>query len=66
MPLYELVLRFPSHEETRLSDRAVNVGDVLKVGSREWLVHADDGEGAHGALRLLCVPASAGERPERG
>jgi hypothetical protein len=65
VPLYELVLRFPSHEETRLSDRPVRVGDVVKVGSREWLVHSDGGKGAQGGMRVLCVPANPGEPAER-
>jgi hypothetical protein len=41
MPLYELVLQFPdAREETRFTDRAVAVGDMLSIADQRWEVVA--------------------------
>ena len=39
MPLYEVVLRFPDHDEIRLADRdGYQVGDTIDIARRTYVV----------------------------
>ena len=39
MPLYEVVLRFPDHDEIRLADRdGYQVGDEIDIARRTYIV----------------------------
>ena len=39
MPLYEIVLRFPDHDEIRLADRdGYQVGDKVDIARRTYVV----------------------------
>ena len=42
MPLYEIVLRFPSHDELRLTDRDPGVGGEVRVDGRPWIVVGEE------------------------
>ena len=42
MPLNEIVLRFPSHDELRLTDRDPGVGGEVRVDRRAWIVVGEE------------------------
>jgi hypothetical protein len=58
MPLYEVLLIRDDEEETRLTDRALSVGETVLIGEQSWLVQNEAApERADAATRYICVPA---------
>jgi hypothetical protein len=62
MPLYEVLLIRDDDEETRLTDRALRVGETVSIGEERWLVQSEtDPARADAATRYICVRADAAE-----
>jgi hypothetical protein len=60
MPLYEVLLIRDDEQETRLTDRALSVGETVLIAEQSWLVQNETApEGAHAAARYICVPAES-------
>jgi hypothetical protein len=60
MPLYEVLLIRDDEQETRLTDRAMRVGETVSIGEEPWLVQSETTpERADAAARYICVPAKS-------
>jgi hypothetical protein len=60
MPLYEVLLIRDDEQETRLTDRAMRVGETVSIGEEPWLVQGETTpERADAAARYVCVPAKS-------
>jgi hypothetical protein len=60
MPLYEVLLIRDDEQETRLTDRALSVGETVLIGEQSWLVQSETApERADAAGRYVCVPAES-------
>jgi hypothetical protein len=58
VPLYEVLLMRDDEQETRLTDRALSVGETVFMGEQTWLVQSETApERADAAARYICVPA---------
>jgi hypothetical protein len=60
MPLYEIVLRFPSHEEIRLTDHDPGLQGEVRVDGRSWLVVAEEEGGMQESVAKRYVAQPAG------
>ena len=62
MPLYEVLLLRDDERETRLTDRALVVGETFPGGEERWLVESEaPPERADASSRYICVPAKTTE-----
>ena len=62
MPLYEVLLQRDDHEETRMTDRAIRVGETSAIGEQHWLVErVAPPERADAAALYICIPADGAE-----
>jgi hypothetical protein len=60
MPLYEVLLIRDDEQETRLTDRALSVGETVAIADQSWLVQSETAaERADAAARYICVPAES-------
>jgi hypothetical protein len=60
MPLYEVLLIRDDERETRLTDRALSVGETVLIAEQSWLVQSETApERADAAARYICVPAES-------
>jgi hypothetical protein len=60
MPLYEVLLIRDDQQETRLTDRAMRVGETVSIGEEPWLVQSETApERSDAAARYVCVPAQS-------
>ena len=60
MPLYEVLLIRDDEQETRLTDRAMRVGETVSIGEEPWLVQSETmPERADAVARYICVPAKS-------
>ena len=56
MPLYEIVLRFPNHDELRLTDHDPGLEGEVRVDGRPWVVVAEEDRVAYAdALKRYVV-----------
>jgi hypothetical protein len=61
MPLYEIVLRFASHEEIRLTDHDPGLQGEVRVDGRPWVVVAEeDGAPRDDVLKRYVAQPTAG------
>jgi hypothetical protein len=62
MPLYEVQLIRKDDDETRLTDRALQIGETVTIGEQRWLVQSEAvAERADARARYVCVPADEAE-----
>jgi hypothetical protein len=60
MPLYEVLLIRDDEHESRLTDRALSVGETVLIGEQLWVVQSETApERADAAARYICVPAES-------
>jgi len=60
MPLYEVLLLRDDDTETRLTDRALEIGETLPIGGEQWIVEGESApERADAATRYICVLAES-------
>lgn len=58
MPLYEVLLLRDDQHETRLTDRALRVGETIPIGEEHWFVQSEAApKRADAASRFVCVRA---------
>ena len=58
MPLYEVLLLRDDENETRLTDRALEIGETLPIAGEEWVVQREAApERADASARFVCVLA---------
>ena len=59
MPLYEIVLRFPTHEELRLTDHDPGLEGEVRVDGRPWVVVTEEDGVVHddAVKRYVARPA---------
>ncbi len=56
MPLYEVLLIRQHDRETRLTDRAMSIGETVSIGQEHWLVDREaTPDRADAAKRYVCV-----------
>ena len=56
MPLYEVLLLRADDRETRLTDRALQIGGTMSIGEERWLVESEASpDRADAAKRYVCV-----------
>jgi hypothetical protein len=57
--MYEIVLRFADHDEVRLTDRRVRVGETLTIDGDKWVVGGTERpRNALALLSYICFPAA--------
>ena len=62
MPLYEVHLLRDDESETRLTDRALQIGETVPIGEERWVVESEaTPERRDAAARYICVRAVGSE-----
>jgi hypothetical protein len=56
--MYEIVLRFADHDEVRLTDRRVHIGERLTIDGSSWVVQRiEPPRNPLAILTYICLPS---------